>query len=71
MDPRIFQATYRIQHSHGDGAWGEMVEDRSHHAPADHDPERGWSRGRLFRCTTCDESVTLVVDESDKLPSER
>ena len=63
MDLRIIQVTYRIQHSHGDGNWGEMVEDRQHHAPADHDPERSWGRGRLFRCTSCDESVTIMTDE--------
>jgi hypothetical protein len=59
MDQRLLQLQYRIEHEHSDGGWGEMVEDRSHHDAADHDPERGWSLRRIFRCTTCDEVVTL------------
>jgi len=65
MDPRILAATYRLQHSHGDGSWAEMVEDRNHHSPADHDPERSWGTGRLFRCVGCDESVTIQIDPEE------
>jgi hypothetical protein len=42
-----------------------MVEDRSHHSPADHDPERGWRDGLRFRCTSCNESVTIRPEEPD------
>jgi len=57
---RIIEMAYRIDHRHADGSWGEMVEDRTHHSPADHDPERAWSRFRIFRCTSCDASVAIA-----------
>jgi hypothetical protein len=59
---RIMEMAYRIDHRHPDGSWGEMVEDRSHHSPADHDPERKWGAFRIFRCTSCEASV-MVADE--------
>ena len=65
---RIVEMAYRIDHRHPDGSWGEMVEDRSHHNPADHDPERNWSRFRIFRCTSCEASVTITTDEGVPLP---
>ena len=37
---RIVEMALRIEHRHGDGSWGELQEDRSHHSPSDHDPER-------------------------------
>jgi hypothetical protein len=68
MDPRSILTTYRIEHRHSDGGWGEMVEDRTHHDAAEHDPERGWRDGIRFKCSTCDESV-LVRPEGPDLPS--
>jgi hypothetical protein len=47
-----------------------MVERRPHHDPADHDPERGWGLRRIFRCTTCDEEVSIVAGEPDETPAE-
>ncbi|HEY6057924.1 MAG TPA: hypothetical protein VIV06_07815 [Candidatus Limnocylindrales bacterium] len=58
----------RLLHRHGD-SWTRLnpVE---HHSPADHDPERDWSRrGRLFRCDSCDEEV-LIVPEGAERPIE-
>ena len=49
---------YRIQHRHKDGSWGDM--ELSPHSPASLDPERRWSFAKLFRCTSCDEGVTVV-----------
>ena len=60
MDPRILQLEYRIQHEHRDGSWGEMAEERAPHDSAQTDPEREWSLRRVFRCTACDEVVTLT-----------
>ena len=55
---------YRVMHEHRDGSWGEMQEvRRSHESAAGHDPERQWLLGRLFRCTSCDESVTLAPSD--------
>jgi hypothetical protein len=66
---RIVEMAYRIDHRHSDGSWGEMVEDRSHHSPANHDPERNWSLRRIFRCTSCEESVTLIPGEEGGPPA--
>jgi hypothetical protein len=57
---RYIQMELMIRHRHDDGSWGEMVEDRSHHDPADHDPERRWGIGRIFRCTSCTEAVAVT-----------
>ena len=56
---RSFELQYRIEHRHPDGTSAEMVEDRAHHDPADHDAERSWGLRRIFRCTACSASVTL------------
>lgn len=66
---RSFETMFRIQHQHRDGSWAEMVEDRQHHDPADHDRERSWSKGRIFRCGSCPEVLTLIRGEG--LPEER
>lgn len=66
MDFRTLEIAYRIDHRHKDGSWGEMVEDRAHHDPAAHDPERRWSMRRIFRCTSCDEAVTLVPGDDEE-----
>ena len=71
MDQARFDIYYKLQHRHKDGSWGEMSEDRSHHAPADHDPERGWALHRIFRCTSCDEAATLIPGEEASQPITR
>ena len=48
----------RIEHSHGDGEWHEMVEVPGHDS-AQSDPERGWLRGRLFRCSSCADEIRI------------
>ena len=60
---RIVEMALRIEHRHSDGSWGELTEDRSHHSPSDHDPERRWGLRRIFRCTSCDEAVTIIDGE--------
>jgi hypothetical protein len=68
MDQRIGQLQYRIEHEHGDGSWGQMVEQPEHLDPAAHDPERAWSLRRIFRCTTCGDTVTLSRDQASAPP---
>ena len=65
---RIRVAEYRISHRHQDGAWGEMrpVE----HTSVDHDPERKWGRGRLFKCTSCDEWAVIKPADDEGNPVE-
>ncbi|HEY7522820.1 MAG TPA: hypothetical protein VH720_04075 [Candidatus Limnocylindrales bacterium] len=61
IDPsRMVELEYRISHRHKDGSFAEMEEVRSHHSPADHDPERSWGVRRIFRCKTCEEYATIV-----------
>jgi hypothetical protein len=48
-----------LEHRHSDGSWGQL--ERSHHDPADHDPEREWRDRGLYVCTTCDEQVRLGI----------
>jgi hypothetical protein len=50
----------RIQHGHGDDQWHDMVEVAPAHDSAEHDPERDWSSGRIFRCTTCADEIRVV-----------
>jgi len=60
---RTTELTLRLQHRHQDGTWGSL-EPRSHHDPADHDPEREWASGTIFVCTTCDEEVHAETIDS-------
>ena len=57
---RFVETQYRLEHRHNDGSYAPMQEQPLHHGAAEHDPERQWGRGRIFRCTTCDEAVTLL-----------
>ncbi len=53
----------RMQHGHGNDEWHDMVEVTPEHSDAD--PERDWSHGRIFRCTTCEDEIRVVSpDES-------
>jgi hypothetical protein len=70
MDPRSILTMFQVEYRHSDGSLGVMVEERSHHAPADHDPERGWGLRRIFRCSGCDESVSIVVGDPEVVPPE-
>jgi hypothetical protein len=68
---RFVESAYRIEHQHRDGNWGLMEEDGPtplHHTSAEHDPERNWLRGRIFRCKTCDASVTIVPGSEGNPP---
>ena len=67
---RIVEMALRIEHQHTDGSWGEMIEDhRTQLSPVDHDPERTWGSHRIFRCTSCDDAVTIVPAD-DTPPSD-
>jgi hypothetical protein len=58
------EVEYRIQHRHRDGTWGDM-HPVGHHGPAAHDPERHWAFRRIFRCDTCEETVTISAEGED------
>jgi hypothetical protein len=58
----------RLEHRHSDGSWSELEPRRSHHDAAEHDPERGWAIGKIFRCRTCDEEVRVVDPATEEGP---
>jgi hypothetical protein len=57
---RFIQSDLRIQHRHDDGSWGDMIEERPHEDAAEHDIERAWATGRIFRCSSCADAITVV-----------
>jgi hypothetical protein len=71
MDPNIqIVQGIRLEHRHGDGSWSPM--EPLHHGQPEHDAERGWLRGLIFRCTTCDEEVAVTEEVSaDDIPEAR
>jgi hypothetical protein len=58
---------FQLEHQHNDGSWSDLDEDRSHHGAAAHDPERGWIE-RIFRCSTCSETVRLKTRRGSPAP---
>ncbi len=56
----------RIQHGHAGGSWHDMAE-VTDTSSASQDPERGWLRGRIFRCTVCEDEIR--VQEPDQADS--
>jgi hypothetical protein len=65
---RLREVEYQVSHRHADGSWGSLVEAPPHHGAVEHDAERGWGRGRLFRCSSCDEAVLIVPTDADGDP---
>jgi hypothetical protein len=51
----------RLQHLHDDGTTSPMV--LVHPDAANHDQERSWLRGLIFRCTTCSDAVLVTNDQ--------
>lgn len=54
----------RLRHRDGD-AWHPMVELEGAHGAAEKDVERGWGRGRIFRCNECDVEILVEKGEQD------
>ena len=55
----------RIEHLHGDNDSHPMVEVAAHD-PSASDPERAWSKGRIFSCTACHDEIRVSFDEERK-----
>jgi hypothetical protein len=51
----------RLQHNHGGDEWHDMVDATPGHDSAESDPERQWARGRIFRCTACEDEIRISV----------
>ncbi len=64
MDANLRMAQeFRLEHRHGIDAWSPM--EPIHHDSAAHDGERSWLHGLLFRCRTCDETVTITAGANE------
>jgi hypothetical protein len=69
MDPnqRIVQSL-SLAHRHNDGTWSPM--EPAHHGQPEHDSERSWLRGLIFRCSTCQEEVAVTQGGAEEGVSE-
>jgi hypothetical protein len=61
----------RFQHNHGGGQWHDMNEVTPGHDAAEADPERQWARGRIFRCSTCEDEIRVDISDAGASPSAR
>ena len=68
MDQRLNRLQYRVEHEHSDGSWGQLIEEQARDDVAANDPERTWAWRRIFRCTTCDDTVTLTPGDGSVPP---
>jgi hypothetical protein len=67
MDPAtLVEMEFRVSHRHNDGSSWPMVEVQSHHDSAAHDPERQWPWRRIYRCTSCEETITIEPGALDE-----
>lgn len=55
----------RFEHSHGKDDWHGMHEVTPAHDSAASDPERQWSRQRIFRCDSCAEEIRVEVTDDE------
>jgi hypothetical protein len=66
MDPNVRIAQeLLLEHRHSDGSWTPMK--RVDPDSTNHDAERSWLHRTIFRCSTCDEEVSVSTngDEED------
>ena len=61
IQPLLFGTSVSVEHEHSDGSWHAMASEGEPVDVAERDPERGWLRGQLFRCTSCEERVRIVM----------
>jgi hypothetical protein len=61
----------RLEHHHGSGEYHDMFEVSEAHDPAESDPERGWSRGRLYRCSVCEDEVRVAYADPSPVEGAR
>jgi hypothetical protein len=57
-----------MEHSHADGSWHAMEQVASE--PAVEDPERGWIRGVIYKCQTCEEQIRVISPVGPESPTE-
>ena len=53
----------RLEHSHGGDYYHDMYEVSEAHSPAESDPEREWARGRIYRCSVCEDEIRVTLPD--------
>lgn len=53
----------RLEHHHGGNEYHYMNEVTGPHSPADTDPERDWARGRIYRCSVCEDEIRVSLPD--------
>lgn len=53
----------RLEHHHGGHEYHYMNEVTEPHSPADTDPERDWARGRIYRCSVCEDEIRVTLPD--------
>jgi hypothetical protein len=53
----------RLEHNHGGDEYHDMYEVTSAHDSAESDPERDWARGRIYRCTVCEDEIRVSLPD--------
>ena len=56
----------RLEHHHGGNEYHDMVEVTPGHDSAESDPERQWSRGRIYRCTVCEDEIRVTLPDPSR-----
>ena len=64
---RLLDALGRVEHRHGD-SWHLMQAEETAADASSSYRERSWASGRIFRCTTCDDSIRVVPSDSEPHP---
>jgi hypothetical protein len=63
---RLSAMLLRVEHRHGD-EWVRLEPSPAHDV-AENDPERDWSRGRVYSCPNCEERVRVALDRDEPAP---
>lgn len=56
----------RFEHSHGGNEWHDMHDVTPSHDAAESDPERAWQRGRILRCSACEDEIRVMMPDQDR-----
>jgi hypothetical protein len=61
----------RLEHHHGGGEYHDMYEVSEPHDSADSDPERDWARGRIYRCSVCEDEIRVSLPDPSAIEGSR
>jgi len=61
FQPALFGTSVSVEHQHADGSWHQMEVEGEPVDASERDPEKGWLRGQVFRCSSCAERVRIVM----------